>query len=587
MVSTRASSRREAAAAGDALVVAQSSSTPSINTMPTELLLMIFKGVYAAHRTGQVGSQSDPNSNSDSDSDSDSDSSDDWIPADPLSPSYFPLALTRVCTAWRDIMSTVPEFWTRLVIFVDNDPTPLSQVESWLEWSRDLPLDILVTRRPDRFEEDDPDENDRVDCLIDVIYGDIERCQRLCFDVILASSLPPLDIFNHLVAPHLATFTLECRVDDGPRPDVMPALLARLLREEIVASSTLGGGIDSLLDNAEPSASVDGPSITSDVLSNQDEENSEEDSDSGSSDDESDDWDSDDWDFEIPNINSLVLDGRNFCNAFLDPCEFLGWKGHLDVNTLQRLKIAHYKPTEGERKLSLYDLLAALSEEAYHLGSLEIEDIDFQEWRLDEVFYIRQKCLYELSITDIKSELAVAELFRISVFSIDTIRITRCPINSLRLIPDQCTTEEFYFEEIDENQDFRRPLRNWDGSVLVFDKCPGFNDRFLAQMSREPWICKDVAELNINNCPNFTVRALKKMMKKRRDTAALDGQWGADENLRWKDFSAVRPITSLCVHGGPLLSAKDEAWFLDIMKSRGSSFHWTTEAVKEKSKLLF
>ncbi|KAH7914480.1 hypothetical protein BJ138DRAFT_1000046, partial [Hygrophoropsis aurantiaca] len=142
-------------------------------------------------------SESESDSSSDSGSDSDSDSTSEscdapsgrWIPADPLSPSYFPLALAQVCKTWRDVMASVPEFWTRLVIFVDDEPTPLDVVESWLEWSGDLPLEILVTRRLDRFKGDDPEEGERVEGVLDLLYDHIERCKRLCFDVLLSSSL--------------------------------------------------------------------------------------------------------------------------------------------------------------------------------------------------------------------------------------------------------------------------------------------------------------------------------------------------------------------------------------------------------------
>ncbi|KAH7908135.1 hypothetical protein BJ138DRAFT_1013386, partial [Hygrophoropsis aurantiaca] len=32
------------------------------------------------------------------------------------SPSLFSYALASVCTWWRDIMATTPEYWTRLVL---------------------------------------------------------------------------------------------------------------------------------------------------------------------------------------------------------------------------------------------------------------------------------------------------------------------------------------------------------------------------------------------------------------------------------------------------------------------------------------
>ena len=45
----------------------------------------------------------------------------------------FPLhTVSSVCRLWRDIAHSLPEFWSRLVIFLDENFTPLSKVQSRL-----------------------------------------------------------------------------------------------------------------------------------------------------------------------------------------------------------------------------------------------------------------------------------------------------------------------------------------------------------------------------------------------------------------------------------------------------------------------
>ena len=105
-----------------------------MDDLPTELLIEIFNYVYLGIRvpvgdTGIMGLDPDD---------------------DPLSPSIFPYSLSSVSERWREIMSAVPEFWTRLVVFVDSsNPTSLSNFRSEIEWSQNLSLSVTIIRRGD------------------------------------------------------------------------------------------------------------------------------------------------------------------------------------------------------------------------------------------------------------------------------------------------------------------------------------------------------------------------------------------------------------------------------------------------------
>jgi len=64
----------------------------------------------------------------------------EWNDHDDLtSPSVFPYALASVCKQWCDLMLLVPEFWTRLVIFVDSQLTPIADLCAQLSASRVIP----------------------------------------------------------------------------------------------------------------------------------------------------------------------------------------------------------------------------------------------------------------------------------------------------------------------------------------------------------------------------------------------------------------------------------------------------------------
>ncbi|KAH7924390.1 hypothetical protein BV22DRAFT_1066935 [Leucogyrophana mollusca] len=163
----------------------------NINALPNELLLIIFNIVYQLHRNA-IG----------------------WSTADMLCPALFPFSVASVCRSWQDIMSMAPVFWTRLVILVDSQPTPLSLVKSYLEWSRDLPLHIFVTRRRTDQDEDDPHEKARVEAVMPLVLPHLHRLTGLCINVMRRSSLPSLREEFSGDAPNLKILKLSCEFDD-------------------------------------------------------------------------------------------------------------------------------------------------------------------------------------------------------------------------------------------------------------------------------------------------------------------------------------------------------------------------------------
>jgi hypothetical protein len=54
----------------------------------------------------------------------------EWQEFDVKPSSLFPYAVAAVCSLWRDIMSSVPQFWTRIIIFLDSPTIPQSVIAS-------------------------------------------------------------------------------------------------------------------------------------------------------------------------------------------------------------------------------------------------------------------------------------------------------------------------------------------------------------------------------------------------------------------------------------------------------------------------
>ncbi|KIJ99626.1 hypothetical protein K443DRAFT_679804 [Laccaria amethystina LaAM-08-1] len=187
----------------------------SVASLPAELLLLILKNVYVQTRQGLITIRTH-----------------DWCtgplckPNEPYltkwndkndlkSPSVFPYALSSICKAWFDVMLLVPKFWTRLVIFVDNQPTAIAELRSQLSASRDLPFRAHIFNRQDAICQDTA-ESAQVKAVVNELSPHLHRCERLTFDVIHNSSLPSVRHTFSGSFPLLTELSMRCRIHDEP-----------------------------------------------------------------------------------------------------------------------------------------------------------------------------------------------------------------------------------------------------------------------------------------------------------------------------------------------------------------------------------
>lgn len=87
-----------------------------------------------------------------------------------FSPPVFPNALASVCHVWKEAISSVSLFWTRLIIRVDRKTTPLSIIRLHLMLSTHKPLDIRICRHPKSLPDSAYMERTRVAVAMALLY---------------------------------------------------------------------------------------------------------------------------------------------------------------------------------------------------------------------------------------------------------------------------------------------------------------------------------------------------------------------------------------------------------------------------------
>ncbi|KAF9534859.1 hypothetical protein CPB83DRAFT_901801 [Crepidotus variabilis] len=130
---------------------------------------------------------------------------------DLLPPYHFPFNLASVCTAWRDVLSRYPEYWTNLYVLVDAiHPTSLSELALYLQYSKHLALKLIVSRSPVSATSSSLHEEDgtRIRSAVEMLRPHFRRCTWISFD---AKDLA-------FLSPDFSTLILSCEIDDAHPP---------------------------------------------------------------------------------------------------------------------------------------------------------------------------------------------------------------------------------------------------------------------------------------------------------------------------------------------------------------------------------
>ena len=128
--------------------------------------------------------------------------------------SYHLHELRHVCKRWKAIIESMPEFCSRMLIFIGSNATPFMRIETQILKSANCLLDVTVRSRGKVNREQ---EMKRARAVMMLLTPIITRCRTFVFDVRHSSSLPVISKDFRGNAEHLRVLKLECEVDDGAR----------------------------------------------------------------------------------------------------------------------------------------------------------------------------------------------------------------------------------------------------------------------------------------------------------------------------------------------------------------------------------
>jgi hypothetical protein len=374
-------------------------------------------------------------------------------------------------------MLMTPAFWTRIVILVDARPTPLSMIEHQLAWTRDLPIEVTITRRVALRTTDDPHEKARVASVMAIITPQLHRCQKFHIGVSLSPSLPSFSSSFNGYAPLLEELQLECNFDDG-------------------------GSYAAAIGSLETQRTAP---------------------------------------FQCPALRKLAIDDRNFYNACRQGIQ-------VQFPAVTDLAISRF--TGYPNPIPLQHLLSALSVMP-NLTRLRLTNLDFDPADNVVLHFLSLISLYSLVCEDVGDMDSLKSLIE-SIDEIADLTLIRCTVRKAYIGAGTLTLKKID----DDLDDLDNILCFWSGENLYLDSCPGFDDAFLKRMcGANGAIASSMIFLNISNCPNFSVPALKRFVGSREradyECPALEGMrisgdspYFSPEDILWfkkhlTDFSVV------------------------------------------------
>ncbi|RXW12057.1 hypothetical protein EST38_g13797 [Candolleomyces aberdarensis] len=260
-------------------------------------------------------------------------------------------------------------------------------------------------------------------------------------------------------------------------------------------------------------------------------------------------------------LTTLKIDGRNLMVICENPTLWSRVLSQLKCITIERLQYCQHS----QRNLSLNSVIEFLSR-LPALQVLTVRDVAFEvSSRNSAGAQPPAITVSDLILEDLGDGVA-KKFFEHATLTPTYMLMRNIPIDELPQIPQPVYLE---LSEIGADQDLEDFLSFWDGEILAVRSCVGFNDSLLAMFQAEiapPFhvmLSPSLRELHIQDCPNFSAKALRKMIQARKDLATRK----ENEDL------GLGYINEVFVCGmGPILSAEDARWFRKNIKT----FVWST-----------
>jgi hypothetical protein len=238
--------------------------------------------------------------------------------------------------------------------------------------------------------------------------------------------------------------------------------------------------------------------------------------------------------FECPILRVLVIDGRNYYEACRRDARWTD-----KMSSVVDLTISNFKPRPGE-SFSSYGFLLPLT--TVRVQSLGVTDVAIHP------------SPEELDMHDLRIMSQIIDLLG----DPPQIWFTRCTFGVIADMSRDFGNDggELVLAEID--RDMAPLLRLWHGHHLDVRQCPSFDDVILDMMGSEEngtFACTThLRILNISDCPNFSVTALRRFVESRLHLPDLSYNEHGSHPIPTR-------VRSLHLVGNvPSISEADRAW---------------------------
>ncbi|KAF7977817.1 hypothetical protein HWV62_2542 [Athelia sp. TMB] len=206
--------------------------TAPIASLPNEVLAMIFEESHASQQT-RYGS---------------------YV-------YHSEMRVSHVTTHWRQVAIRTPKLWTR-IRRISNPPTSLDAIDTYLQRSKRMPIELHATVG---YDDDEADSDDDTEPYYQLIAPHMARCCHLFIDSCSRKELiRHLDLLSAKRAPFLQTIKLSCSYSfDSPGRRVQPDMLSGgapllttlcaegILWQELLPSQILGSVTTIICDEME------------------------------------------------------------------------------------------------------------------------------------------------------------------------------------------------------------------------------------------------------------------------------------------------------------------------------------------------
>jgi hypothetical protein len=253
--------------------------------------------------------------------------------------------------------------------------------------------------------------------------------------------------------------------------------------------------------------------------------------------------------FECPILRVLVIDGRNYYEVCRRDARWTD-----KMSSIVNLTISRFKPRPGE-SFSSYGFLLPLT--AVKVQSLGVTDLAIHPLP-EELDMHSLSASYFLAFEDVHDLRIMSQIIDL-LGDPPQIWFTRCTFGVIADIFRDFGDDggELVLAEID--QDMGPLLRLWHGHQFDVRRCPSFDDVILDMMGSEvngTFACTThLRILNISDCPNFSITALRRFVESRLHLADLS------DNEHWWNPIRTRVRSLHLVGNVPSISEADRAWF--------------------------